>query len=1140
MARYGIVSILPSPRSQDFPTFDSFYRALGSNTGNLLFTNAVWQLLKGTKGRLNYFFDPAKVNGTYDTVVIPAANWIQAGAEHDAIIDQLAGRISQLRIPVVVIGIGAQLDQHSHPSDLCSALGPGVRRLLRVVSDKSASISLRGEVTQKVLSLLGFHNGCVTGCPSLSFETQPFPMPQKSTFDAKRSLVHSTRYAATKAFARTPSIHRELYRFAYQQQMDVILQSEREELALLFGMSDPSNVHSKNLAETYGATDLDSVRNYILERGRAYLDVAEWSRGVRDYQFAFGTRLHSTIMCLNSGVTAALACHDSRTEEVAEFAAIPRLDLNGQSLTPETIKRAYEQADTDKYYARRREIREIYNRFLTENGLALAAAPVADEKNETPEALVTINPSNDGHHVPTDQFARDYDVEALKLIAPTECNFSMWLPPRYAYAFASKTFEATSAQIVRRIVSRADLFIDVGAHCGFYSLLAAETNPDLDIIAVEPTPETVEILRKNVEYSSADNVVVRQAAATSDSGEITLFKSAASDNCGLYQHPAAPTVGRFKVAGVTVDELVGDRCPQRLVVKIDTEGHELAVLRGMHRTLERVQDVRLIIEINPLMLTCAGSSTAELLDLLEEYGFAAFLIDEATGRLARATPSSDVIQRMQGADYGNLYCLRKAMALSVTFFSHSSQLGGAERHLLDLVTDLVRERDVIATVVLPENGPLLQKLTDAGAASIVAPGLSWWASPTEWGHQDAEKLSEGALATAERVVPQLSEISPDVIFTQTSVIPWGAAAAAILGVPHVWSICEFGEADHGLSFASGFRQRLEEIQNGATLIVTNSDAVREALFPDLGPERVQTVYQHIDVQHIDVPGPVEEDATSPTGPWLHNGSLRLGLFGTLIPSKGQVDAIQAVALLGRHDCNAELVLAGYGESDYSAELKRLAESLGISDRVHLVGFVSDPFVLMRQTDVVLVCSRNEAFGRTAVEAMQLEKPVVYTRAGGVQEFMIDGETGLGYAVGNVDELAAKIALLWSDQELRRRIGHRAREHAAMKFSSDGFGGAIWRLLQTARASKAPRVSTPVTVVQATLAAMRRTAKERDALLRARAQLQREVQDVALQLAQSRQQLDHIKQSASWRLTKPVRSVRSQLGKFALNRPRKPL
>ena len=174
----------------------------------------------------------------------------------------------------------------------------------------------------------------------------------------------------------------------------------------------------------------------------------------------------------------------------------------------------------------------------------------------------------------------------------------------------------------------------------------------------------------------------------------------ASDSCGFFDHPNIGSLRSIEVETTTVDALLKDRPPGRLVIKIDTEGNELAVLRGMTETLKRFEDIRLIIEFCPKTLRAANVQPKFLLEHLDRLGFATFLLDEGRGRYYRANPNDDKL-RLTGSDYANLYCVRKEQSVNICLFSHASALGGAERVLLELVDDLVVDHGAICSVILP-------------------------------------------------------------------------------------------------------------------------------------------------------------------------------------------------------------------------------------------------------------------------------------------------------------------------------------------------------------------------------------------------------------------------------------------------------
>ena len=119
---------------------------------------------------------------------------------------------------------------------------------------------------------------------------------------------------------------------------------------------------------------------------------------------------------------------------------------------------------------------------------------------------------------------------------------------------------------------------------------------------------------------------------------------------------------------------------------------------------------------------------------------------------------------------------------------------------------------------------------------------------------------------------------------------------------------------------------------------------------------------------------------------------------------------------------------------------------------------------MLAADIILVCSRNEAFGRVVVDGMKLGRPVVYPRSGGIPEYMKDGVTGLSYSPGDVSELVQRIEDLIDDPERAARIGAEAKRYACAKFTRNGTDVRILRDLQRTDGRTDWRVAMPKRVV----------------------------------------------------------------------------
>lgn len=657
------------------------------------------------------------------------------------------------------------------------------------------------------------------------------------------------------------------------------------------------------------------------------------------------------------------------------------------------------------------------------------------------------------------EFEREYDLDALERIRPRGCDFEMLVTPRYLGHFVANQYEAFAAALVGAMSRSHRLFLDVGAHYGFFSLVAAAGNPEIEIVALEPVPESHEVLARNVALNGLTGAEVIRRAVSDRPGRARFNLSLSSDNCGFYPHPVAPPIGEIEVETTTVDELLAGREPCPTLVKIDTDGHELPVLTGMSETLARFPELKLLIELNPKMQRLAGHEPEELVAELARLGFEVYLLDESVRRAYRmGHPAAwrELMAHPEG--YVNLYCCRQETSLSVCFFSHSAALAGAERSLLELVTELVEDHGAVCTVVLPEEGPLRHRLEKAGAATLVTP-YGWWCDTpydsNRGGSIDgafAERLTPSVRELLGRPYRELQRIDPHVLVTHTLVIPWGAVLAPVLGKPHVWHVCEFGDLDPDLRFPFPFPEVAALVADSSTYVFTAIDGIRKRMFPEADESFCSTLYRHIEVPE----GPLEDGLPEPLA---RLDTVRLGVFGLYSPSKGQEIAVRAAAELLERGRQIELLLVGHGRDRLEATLRRLVEHLGLERHVRMEDFLEDVYPAMRGVDIVVVGSRIEAFSRVTVEAMLLGKPVVYPDRGGPAEYMEDGVTGLVYRTGDPSGMARAIERLVADPELRARLGRQGREYARRRFTRELYGGAavqVLRRLRGAEPRSAPR------------------------------------------------------------------------------------
>ncbi|QDQ83402.1 glycosyltransferase family 4 protein [Paraburkholderia megapolitana] len=374
-------------------------------------------------------------------------------------------------------------------------------------------------------------------------------------------------------------------------------------------------------------------------------------------------------------------------------------------------------------------------------------------------------------------------------------------------------------------------------------------------------------------------------------------------------------------------------------------------------------------------------------------------------------------------------------ALTVLFVDQSGQLGGAEFALLSLA-GLYASR---GKVVLLSEGPFRTRLEALGVHVQVI-------GSKHVSNIHRQSMRFGWLRALPGIASQVRAIAAeakrfDVLFLNTQkALVLGALGKPFHRRPVIWYLHDIMSAQH-----FGFVQRVIVkwmVRHMVDRVVANSHASAQALAALTGcaTDTLAVVHNGIDTSIFDSFGTLDAGDIAalrrrlglPEHVWL------AGLFGRIAPWKGQHVAIAALARL--HDVH--LVLVGdalYGEHAYAQELHSLAQRLGVTERVHFVGFRDDVPAWMKAMDVIVHTSTEpEPFGRVIVEGMAATKPVIATAAGGVTEIIRHRHNGWLVQLGDEKELADAVSTLRASPDLAQRLADQGRADAQRDFSLDGF------------------------------------------------------------------------------------------------------
>ncbi len=169
-----------------------------------------------------------------------------------------------------------------------------------------------------------------------------------------------------------------------------------------------------------------------------------------------------------------------------------------------------------------------------------------------------------------------------------------------------------------------DIAIDIGANFGMHTLLMADrVGSEGRVLAFEPIPENLRLLRRNVTLNGFNDRVTIQQAALSDQPVASIEMVIDSDQLepsASLQTDSTQNRETVTVSNISLDQATSVDVAKGCLVKLDVEGAELSVLRSGQQFLERVQP-KLLIEVHDYALPKFGDSTEAVYEFLESHGY---------------------------------------------------------------------------------------------------------------------------------------------------------------------------------------------------------------------------------------------------------------------------------------------------------------------------------------------------------------------------------------------------------------------------------------------------------------------------------------------------------------------------------------
>lgn len=285
--------------------------------------------------------------------------------------------------------------------------------------------------------------------------------------------------------------------------------------------------------------------------------------------------------------------------------------------------------------------------------------------------------------------------------------------------------------------------------------------------------------------------------------------------------------------------------------------------------------------------------------------------------------------------------------------------------------------------------------------------------------------NEVDLATGWRLARVLRDVKPNIVHAHDPHAVAMASLALSFAAPSPKPMLVASRrVDFHLQAHSFSRWKYRQVD----VFIAASEAIRDILVHDGIPAAsIAVVHDGIDVERIAHLPAIDVHAEY----WLPHGAPVIANVGALVAHKGQKHLVDAMHRVVREIPDAHAIV--FGEGDLRGALEKQIKDYGFGKQMILAGFREDVLQLVKSVDLFVMSSVTEGLGSTVLDAMAMKLAVVGTRAGGIPEAVVPGETGLLVPPGDAKALAAAIVRLLKTPALRRQMGEAGYTRVAERF-----------------------------------------------------------------------------------------------------------
>lgn len=380
----------------------------------------------------------------------------------------------------------------------------------------------------------------------------------------------------------------------------------------------------------------------------------------------------------------------------------------------------------------------------------------------------------------------------------------------------------------------------------------------------------------------------------------------------------------------------------------------------------------------------------------------------------------------------------KNQNLNILMLHSSSDVYGASKIFL-ITASLLKKNNYNVTVVLSDDGPLIQQLRDLQIEVII---LKLGILRRKYFNINGLINRYSAFSTAKKkLVEIINQKKIGIVYSNTAGVLVGAFAAKKCNVKHIWHIHEIIEKPALFSLIIG-----TVINNYSDKVMVVSEEVKKHWCKHIGVNKILTIHNGLDYSEYSIgKSSIREELN------IQPNEILIGMVGRVNAWKGQKYFLELATGLAKQFNNIKFLMAGDAYPGYEYlqdELKEIIINSGLQHTVLNLGFRTDIPNILKGLDIFILPSiLPDPLPTVVLEAMASHKPVVATEHGGALEMVDNMNTGILIPWNNAETAIKRFSYLIADSQAREKMGNNANKRVHQFFSKELYEKSILDVLK---------------------------------------------------------------------------------------------